>query len=196
MARPVYRWLRTGFCTVSHCGFCFSSIWHRLFHALLNFHNVARIPVVLIVLLTGSLAENLVFRGYPFQRLVEAIGAGGEINTIIFRIVCPRTFDESRVEPMGIDQHRRHWSRALRCLFAYARSMAALGNSFRLEATLGLVFGLPVSGIRLFNVVLRTTSAGPAWLTGGIYGLEASIPGASVVHRSARGVARSTAPFG
>ena len=48
-------------------------------------------------------------------------------------------------------------------------------------ATLGLIFGLPVSGIRLFNVVLHTTASGPRWLTGGEYGLEASLPGALVV---------------
>jgi hypothetical protein len=44
------------------------------------------------------------------------------------------------------------------------------------NTTLGLLFGLPVSGIRLFNVVIRTSVTGPRWLTGGDYGLEASLP--------------------
>ena len=67
---------------------------------------------------------------------------------------------------------------------AYLRTRALWlpwGLHFAWNATLGLVFGLPVSGIRLFNVVVHTTASGPQWLTGGTYGLEASLPGVSVV---------------
>jgi hypothetical protein len=31
-----------------------------------------------------------------------------------------------------------------------------------------------VSGLRLFNVVVRTSASGPNWVTGGSYGVEAS----------------------
>ena len=37
------------------------------------------------MLVAGSLAEELMFRGYPFQRLVEAIGAGGAI--VVFSVL-------------------------------------------------------------------------------------------------------------
>ena len=37
------------------------------------------------MLIAGSLAEELMFRGYPFQRLVEAIGAGGAI--LVFSVL-------------------------------------------------------------------------------------------------------------
>ena len=38
-----------------------------------------------------------------------------------------------------------------------------------------------MSGLRLFNVVTRATAKGPRWLTGGSYGIEASVPGALAV---------------
>jgi len=37
--------------------------------------------------------------------------------------------------------------------------------------------GLPVSGLRMFNVVVRTSTTAPKWMTGGSYGIEASATG-------------------
>jgi hypothetical protein len=43
--------------------------------------------------------------------------------------------------------------------------------------TLGFIFGLPVSGIPQFAVVVRGTADGPIWLTGGAYGIEGGAAG-------------------
>jgi membrane protease YdiL (CAAX protease family) len=150
------------------------------FRPTITSHNVLRVPIVLLVLIAGSLAEELMFRGYPFQRLVEAIGAGGAILvfSVLFGLV--------------------HWMNPgatlwglLNTVFigivlsvAYLRTRALWlpwGLHFAWNATLGLVFGLPVSGIRLFNLFVHTTAIGPQWLTGGTYGLEAGLPGVVVV---------------
>jgi len=67
---------------------------------------------------------------------------------------------------------------------AYLRTRALwlpLGLHFGWNATLGLLFGLPVSGLDIFNVVTHSTADGPRWLTGGSYGIEASAPGALAV---------------
>ena len=48
------------------------------------------------------------------------------------------------------------------------------GIHFGWNFALGVLFGLPVSGLRLFNVVVRTAVSGPTWVTGGSYGVEAS----------------------
>ena len=150
------------------------------FHSALTSHSFLRIPAVLFVLITGALAEELMFRGYPFQRLVEAIGAGGAI------LVFSALFALVHLMNPGANP----WGLLNTVVIGVALSVAYLrtralwlpwGLHFAWNATLGLIFGLPVSGLRLFNVVLRTTATGPAWLTGGTYGLEASIPGASVV---------------
>lgn len=150
------------------------------FHLTLTAHNLLRIPIVLLVLIAGSLAEELMFRGYPFQRLVEAIGAGGAI--LVFSVL----FGLVHLMNPGANP----WGLLNTVLIGVALSVAYLrtralwlswGLHFAWNATLGLVFGLPVSGIRLFNIFMHTTAGGPRWLTGGTYGLEASLPGASVV---------------
>jgi len=143
-------------------------------------HSLQRLLLVVLVLLTGSLAEELMFRGYPFQRLVEAIGPGGAILvfSVLFglvHILNPGATLWGLVNTVAI---------GVVLSLAYLRTRALWlpwGFHFAWNATLGLVFGLPVSGIRFFNVIVLADASGPIWLTGGSYGLEASLPGALVV---------------
>ena len=150
------------------------------FTTTLSAHSLARVALVLLVLLMGSLAEELIFRGYPFQRLVEAIGPGGAI------LVFSTLFALVHLMNPGAS----FWGLMNTVMIGVVLSLAYLrtralwlpwGFHFGWNAALGLLSGLPVSGIRLFNVVVHTTATGPRWLTGGTYGLEASIPGAAVV---------------
>ena len=63
---------------------------------------------------------------------------------------------------------------------AYLRSRALWlpwGIHLAWNAVLGVGFGLPVSGLTQFAVVVQGTAQGPEWLTGGGYGLEASVVG-------------------
>jgi len=150
------------------------------FQATLNSHNLLRAVLVLWVLLVGSLAEELMFRGYPFQRLLEAIGSGGAI------LVFSALFGLVHLMNPGASFWGLFNTVAIGIVLslAYLRTGALWlpwGIHFAWNATLGVVFGLPVSGIRLFNIVIRTTATGSHWLTGGTYGLEASFPGAVVV---------------
>ncbi len=150
------------------------------FHSALSAQSILRVPIVLFVLIAGSLAEELMFRGYPFQRLAEAIGPGGAILVFsaLFAMVHfmnPGANAWGLLNTVGI---------GVVLSVAYLRTRALWlpwGLHFGWNATLGLFFGLPVSGLRLFNVALRTTATGPTWLTGGSYGMEASLPGACVV---------------
>ena len=150
------------------------------FQATLNSHNLIRMILVLWVLLVGSLAEELMFRGYPFQRLVEAIGSGGAI------LVFSALFGLVHLMNPGASFWGLFNTVAIGVVLslAYLRTGALWlpwGIHFAWNATLGVVFGLPVSGIRLFNIVIRAAATGSHWLTGGTYGLEASLPGAVVV---------------
>jgi hypothetical protein len=59
-----------------------------------------------------------------------------------------------------------------------------------------LLFGLPVSGITEYSPVIQSNTVGPAWMTGGDYGPEASavtafvlLIGIFVVYRATRGYA-------
>jgi membrane protease YdiL (CAAX protease family) len=143
-------------------------------------HSFYRLVLIVLVLMTGSLAEELMFRGYPFQRLVEAIGPAGAISVFsllfgLVHILNPGSSLWGLVNTVVI---------GVVLAVAYLRTRALWfpwGIHFAWNATLGLLLGLPVSGIRLFNVFLRADATGPRWITGGTYGIEASLPGAVVV---------------
>ncbi len=156
-------------------------VWGNVsFRLTLNLHSVARTAVVLGVLGTGALAEELMFRGYPFQRLLEAVGAAGAI--LVFSVL----FGVVHLSNPGASVWGMINTVAIGALlaFAYLRTQALWlpwGIHFAWNTTLGLLLGLPVSGLRLFNVDVHATALGPRWLTGGPYGVEASASGALAV---------------
>jgi uncharacterized protein len=60
---------------------------------------------------------------------------------------------------------------------AYLRTRALWlpwGLHFAWNASMGILFGLPVSGLTTFNPVITTHAVGPVWLTGNGYGPEGS----------------------
>jgi hypothetical protein len=139
-------------------------------------HVLLKAVTVVIVLISGALAEELMFRGYPFQRLLEGIGSTGAI--VVFSVL----FAVVHLSNPGASIWGLTNTVAIGVLFsiAYLRTGAlwlSWGIHFAWNATLGLGLGLPVSGLRLFNVAVHATAAGPQWLTGGRYGIEASFPG-------------------
>lgn len=137
------------------------------------------VAVLLLALLiaVAAMKEEVAFRGYPFQRLLEAGGPrwgpvlGIFVLSVLFGLV--------------------HWGNPSRTLFstantvmigavlalAYLRTGALwlpFGIHFGWNFMLGVVFGLPVSGIKEFAVLVQGTAGGPRWLTGGGYGIEGS----------------------
>jgi hypothetical protein len=135
---------------------------------------------VVFVLACGALAEELMFRGYPFQRLTEAIGPVAAV------IVLSSLFGAVHL----MNPHASRWGVINTALVGVLLSVTYLrtgalwmpwGLHFAWNATLGLVFGLPVSGLTEFSVLVRAQAEGPAWLTGGSYGIEASATGAVVI---------------
>jgi len=143
-------------------------------------HTLLRAGAVLFVLLAGALAEELMFRGYPFQRLEEGIGALGAIAvfSVLFggvHLLNPSASVWGLTNTVLI---------GILLAIAYLRTRALWlpwGIHFGWNATLGLVCGLPVSGIRTFNVLVWTSTTGPKWMTGGSYGIEASATGTVAV---------------
>ena len=156
-------------------------IWGNLsIHLHHGMHLLPRAAAVFFVLLVAAIAEELVFRGYPFQRLVEAIGAIGAIT--FFCIL----FGAVHLSNPGASK----WGLINTVLIGIVLSIAYLrtralwlpwGIHFGWNATLGFLCGLPVSGLRMFNVVVSTSASGPVWMTGGSYGVEASATGTIAV---------------
>ena len=157
------------------------AIWgNARFTVRLGLGLLPRDGAVLIVLLVGALAEELMFRGYPFQHLEMGIGAAGAIA--VFSVL----FGAVHLSNPGSSI----WGLINTILIGILLSLAYLrtralwlpwGIHFGWNATLGFLCGLPVSGLRIFNVIVRTSVSGPKWMTGGDYGIEASATGTLAV---------------
>ena len=146
----------------------------------LSLHTLELAAVELLILATGAMAEELMFRGYPFQRLIEAVGPAQAVILLSF------LFGAVHLQ----NPHSSRWAFintiAVGVLFAiaYLKTRALWlpwGIHFGWNTALGMACGLPVSGLNDFSVLVRTTTRGPRWLTGGAYGLEASAVGTAVI---------------
>lgn len=169
-----------------------AALGHVEFHWMSQGPRLAlAIPGVIYVTAVAAMAEEVAFRGYPFQRLVEGIGAAGGI------IVLSLFFGGVHLG----NPHASLWgflnTVEVGALFAVAylrtRSLwMPWGLHFGWNLTLGAVFGLPVSGLNSFAVAVQGTAKGPVWLTGGSYGIEASLTGSVVVALAFLAVVRMT----
>jgi membrane protease YdiL (CAAX protease family) len=128
----------------------------------------------LATFLVAALAEEIAFRGYPFRSLIEAVGPTGAtvIMAMLFGMVHMLNNDAT-------------WTSVLITMLAgvllsvgWLRTHGLWlpwGLHFAWNASMGIIFGLPVSGITDFSSVVRTQARGPLWLTGGYYGPEAAL---------------------
>ncbi len=132
------------------------------------------------LLLLAAINEELAFRGYPFQRLVESIGpvAAVVVLSALFGIVH-----------LGNPGHT--WISTINTALvgiplsvAYLRTRAlwlSIALHFSWNFLLGYGLGLPVSGFRLARSVLVPKVHGAGWLTGADYGPEASVVATVVI---------------
>jgi hypothetical protein len=157
--------------------------------------HLSAIAVVIWSLLWAGLSEELAFRSYPFARLSEAFGW-------IARSRGPRSRRELGGWMAGtctgllfgaVHLYNPHASwigfvntTLIGVFFAVfmmrTNSLWLLwGLHFSWNMTLGLILGLPVSGLRIFSVIHEASTPGPQWLTGGFYGIEASATATAII---------------
>ena len=144
---------------------------------------IAHEMLVVFLLLGGAMLEELMFRGYPFQRLVDAVGA---VFAIVILSAIFGAIHLGNPNAGGLLSWGFFNTIVVGALFAYAYLRTRMlwlpfGIHFGWNFFLGAVYGLPVSGIRDFSIVVRTTAHGSHLLTGGAYGIEASLTGAVVI---------------
>ncbi len=123
-------------------------------------------------LATGALASEIAFRGYPFQKLIEAFGpfTATVMACIFFGLL---RMESPSAGTAGI------WVSGIAALLlslAYLRTRAlwlSWGIHFAWLASMGALFGLPMAGNTAAATVVQTDTYGPRWMTGGDYGPEA-----------------------
>lgn len=128
----------------------------------------------LATIAAAALAEEVAFRGYPYRRLIEAIGpVGATIGmSVLFGLLHMLNPDATWISVL------------ITMLAGMLLSIAWLrthglwlgwGLHFGWNASMGVLFGLPVSGISGFSSVVQTRAIGRDWITGGDYGPEAAL---------------------
>jgi membrane protease YdiL (CAAX protease family) len=142
--------------------------WTAVLHTLVS---------AALVFAAGAAAEEALFRGYPLQTMLRSLPAWLALipSTLLFasgHLLNPNTvrgFTFFNTALAGV------W-----LAVAYLRTRSLwfpLGLHWGWNWTMGALLGLPVSGITSFAPapLLRAADAGPAWLTGGSYGLEGGV---------------------
>ena len=141
--------------------------------AFTNAHQYFIFFLDLIALAAGTLVIEIAFRGYPFLRLVEAMGSvlGAFFMAVVYAIwrthAAPTTtasvlvsFFIGLVLAIAVLRTRALW--------------VGWGFHFAWIFTMSMLFGLPVSGSMSYSPLLATTAHGPSWITGGGQGPEGS----------------------
>ncbi|MFZ0662793.1 MAG: CPBP family glutamic-type intramembrane protease [Acidobacteriaceae bacterium] len=145
-----------------------------------NWRQFALIPLVLAILLVASLAEEVAFRGYPFHRLIEATGP---LFATLFLSLLYALLHINNPGASPASFLVTMFAGWLLCI-AYLRTRAlwvGWGIHFAWNASMAVLFGLPLSGLTRFSPVVSSTSLGPTWLTGIDYGPEGSAIGLAVI---------------
>lgn len=141
--------------------------------AFTNAHQFYVAALDLIALSAGTLAVEVAFRGYPFQRLVEAMGSW--LGTFFMAVVYAiwRTHAGQTTTAEVLVSFFLGWVLALGVLRTKAL-WVSWGFHFAWLAAMGLLFGLPVAGTMSYSPVIATNTSGAAWITGAEQGPEGS----------------------
>jgi membrane protease YdiL (CAAX protease family) len=131
------------------------------------------LALTLVMLLLAATFEEVLLRGYVFQRLVDSTGALGAvlITSVLFgalHIPNPSATPLSTANTVlaGV---------LLAVAYLKTRGLwLPIGLHFAWNSLMGPVLGLPVSGINMGGL-FSTATAGPAWISGGAYGPEGGV---------------------
>jgi membrane protease YdiL (CAAX protease family) len=137
-------------------------------------YGVIAFCVDFLTLLVASLAAEVLFRGYPFQRLIETTGA--TLATVLASLLF--AVDRMGSQSLTLTNFLVTFLLGLLLCAAYLRTKAlwvGWGFHFAWSASTAVLFGLPVSGRIQFSPVILSYTAGPEWLTGGGVGPEGSL---------------------
>jgi CAAX protease family protein len=135
---------------------------------------------LLFLLAVAAADEELVFRGYPFQRLVDS---GGPIAAVVAMSVLFGVTHLTNPFHTWISTANTILVGVLLAV-CYLRTRALwlpIGIHFAWNFLQGYALGFPVSGLDLPGPILAAKVHGPVWLTGGAYGPEGSILSLGVI---------------
>jgi hypothetical protein len=162
-----------GWAAVIACVLPVALIGGLVITAFTNAHQYWIAVLDLIAMAFGTLAIEMAFRGYPFQRLTDAMGSG--IGTLFMAVLYAiwRTHGAETTTAAVLVSFFLGWVLALAVLRTRAL-WVSWGFHFAWVAVMGILFGLPIAGSMTGSPVLITNAVGPAWISGGGQGPQGS----------------------
>jgi len=138
------------------------------------------IGATLLMLAAAAAAEELLFRGFLFQRLIDGLGAWPAQLLIAALFTLTHSDALAELGPLGYLAGANIFAASILFGLAYLRTRSLalpLGLHFAANVMQGPVLGFGVSGTDAAGFLVATPQDAPAWLTGGAFGLEANVPG-------------------
>jgi len=137
-------------------------------------HALRALAWALLLLIPNAANEEVLFRGYPFQRLVQSWGPlppvlllSGLFGAAHLGNPAATPISTANTVVVGL---------LLALMYLKTRGLwLPIGFHFAWNFAMGFLFSLPVSGIVLERQPWSVAIAGPDWLSGGNYGPEGSV---------------------
>lgn len=148
-----------------------------------QFHGLQQVAIGAAVLLFVGVAvtEELTFRGFMFQRLIAGIGSWPAQIAMSAYFVLNHASALQQGDSWNYLAMANIFIASLMFGFAYLRTSSLampIGLHLMANFSQGTLLGFGVSGSDQVGVLTPVFSAeAPGWLTGGAFGLEASVPG-------------------
>lgn len=127
-----------------------------------------------VILLLASAWEEITFRGYGMQRLIEALGEPGGVLVFsaLFALVHMGNPGSSTLSTVNT------FLAGILLSLAYLKTRALwlpIGLHWSWNFLMGQIFSLPISGLNFAPRLFKAEVSGPEWISGGSYGPEGSI---------------------
>ena len=130
--------------------------------------------MTVLTLAVAALTHEMTFRGYPFRCLTEAVGSSFAILLMVLGAGVTAWQDPYAPGAAVLGAMLLTLVLSLTWLRSHAIWLA-WGLHFGLAASTGVLFGLPVDARTEYASIVRSSTYGPDWLTGGDYGPAAAL---------------------
>ncbi len=122
-----------------------------------------------------AMGEELIFRGYPYQALIE--GMGSLSATVLMSVIFGLLHLMNNPNATGFSTFNTVLAGAwLGIAYLKTRTLYfPFGLHFSWNFVQSFILSLPVSGLLTNRTIFVPTDYGPDWLTGGRYGPEAGV---------------------
>jgi hypothetical protein len=145
-----------------------------------NFAGFSNLITIVLLFAGVAVAEEMLFRGFIFQRFIAGVGEWPAQLVLAGLFLLTHLDNPGMTGNVKILAGINIFLASILFGFAFIRTKSLampLGLHFMANYMQGGVLGFGVSGTDQTGILRPIFSEAPEWLTGGKFGLEASLPG-------------------